>query len=165
MQESVLETGRGGHFASRVFESLREFGVMTSRLRRFGESPHGSIFSPCLLVLRFLVSTWSLPAQLEEEAHLEGGTWYPLCDHAATSINADKYNTNEFFCWLVVDPDITTTPRPMDDEEFIEIERGISMQTVMGMLGRGEITVLSGFVILMAARKLRQLGLVSGEDC
>lgn len=102
-------------------------------------------------------------AQLEEEAHLLGGTWYPLCDNAETSINADKYSTNEFFCWLVVDPEVTSTPRDMDDEEFIEIERGVSMQTAMAMLSRGEMSAVSGFILLMAERKLRQLGFLNGN--
>lgn len=98
--------------------------------------------------------------QLEEEAHLLGGTWHALCDDAETTINADKYSSNEFYCWLVVDPYVTPTPKPMDDEEFIEIERGVSMQRCMSMLGRGEMSIVSSFVILMGARKLRQLGLL-----
>lgn len=98
--------------------------------------------------------------QLEEEAHLLGGTWHALCDDAETTINADKYSSNEFYCWLVVDPYVTPTPKPMDDEEFIEIERGVSMQRCMSMLGRGELSIVSSFVVLMGARKLRQLGLL-----
>lgn len=101
--------------------------------------------------------------QLEEEAHLQGGTWYPLCEDEDTSVNADKYSTNEFFCWLVVDPEVTATPRAMDDAEFIEIERGITMEGAMTMLSRGEMSVVSAFVVLMGARKLRQLGLLSQE--
>eukprot|EP00752_Nemacystus_decipiens_P003331 g3082.t1 len=101
--------------------------------------------------------------ELEEEAHLLGGTWHTLCDDAETTVNADKYSSNEFFCWLVVDPEVTSTPKAMDDEEFIEIKRGVSMQQCMAMLGRGELSVVSSFVILMGARKLRQLGLLTQE--
>lgn len=100
--------------------------------------------------------------QLEEEAHLLGGTWHALCDDAETTVNADKYSSNEFYCWLVVDPYVTPTPKPMDDEEFIEIERGVSMQRCMSMLDKGELSIVSSFVILMGARKLRQLGLLEG---
>lgn len=101
--------------------------------------------------------------KLEEEAHLSGGTWHALCDDAETTVNADKYSSNEFYCWLVVDPYVTPNPKPMDDEEFIEIKRGISMQQCMSMLGRGELSVVSSFVVLMGARKLRQLGLYREE--
>lgn len=101
--------------------------------------------------------------QLEEEAHLLGGTWHTLCDDAETTVNADKYSSNEFYCWLVVDPEVTTTPKAMDDEEFIEIKRGVSIQQCMAMLGRGELSVVSSFVVLMGARKLRQLGLLTQE--
>ena len=102
--------------------------------------------------------------QLEEEAALLGGTWHPLCEDAETTVNADKYSSNEFYCWLVVDPEITSTPKPMDDEEFIEIKRGVSMQQCMSMLSRGELSIVSSFVVLMGARKLRQLGLLAQED-
>lgn len=105
----------------------------------------------------------SSTAQLDEEAHLHGGTWYPLGERVNTSICADKYSTNEFFCWLVVDPVITSTPRALDDEEFIEIVRGVSMQTAMSMVTRGELSVVSGFVVLLGARKLRQLGIYTEE--
>lgn len=101
--------------------------------------------------------------QLDEEAHLEGGTWYPLGEKVDTRINADKYSTNEFYCWLVVDPEVTLTPRALDDEEFIEIVRGVNMQTAMSMITRGQMSVVSGFVVLLAERKLRQLGLLSEE--
>lgn len=102
-------------------------------------------------------------AQLEEEAHLLGGTWHALCDDAETTINADKYSTNEFYCWLVVDPHVTPSPRALDDEEFIEIKRGISMHHAMSMVVGGELSIVSSFVVLMGARKLRQLGLFKEE--
>lgn len=109
----------------------------------------------------YLVALSYLPRlQLEEEAHLVGGTWHPLCDDDQTTINADKYSSNEFYCWLVVDPCITVTPKAMDDEEFIEIRRGITMPRAMSMLGGGELSIVSSFVILMGVRKLRQLGLL-----
>lgn len=98
--------------------------------------------------------------QLEEEAHLIGGTWHALCDDADTTVNADKYSSNEFYCWLVVDPHVTPTPRALDDEEFIDIERGITIQRAMSMLNRGELSMVSSFVLLMGARKLSQLGLL-----
>lgn len=86
-----------------------------------------------------------------------------MSDDAETTINADKYSTNEFYCWLVVDPEITVTPRAVDDEEFIEIKRGITMKHAMDMLSCGELSVVSGFVLLLAERKLRQLGLLNEE--
>lgn len=82
---------------------------------------------------------------------------------ADTTINADKYSTNEFYCWLVVDPEIAPNPRALDDEEFIEIVRGVSIQSAMSMLTRGQMSVVSGFVFLLGARKLRQLGMISDD--
>ena len=99
-------------------------------------------------------------AQLEEEAHLSGGTWHALCDDADTTINADKYSNNEFYCWLVVDPHVTLTPRALDDEESIEIKRGLTMKQVSSMLTGGKLSMVSSFVFLMGTRKLRELGLL-----
>lgn len=98
--------------------------------------------------------------QLEEEAHLLGGTWHALCDDADTTINADKYSNNEFYCWLVVDPHVTLTPRALDDEESIEIKRGLTMKQVTSMLTSGKLSIVSSFVFLMGTRKLRELGLI-----
>eukprot|EP00904_Undaria_pinnatifida_P011178 jgi/Undpi1/7190/HiC_scaffold_22.g09664.m1 len=97
--------------------------------------------------------------ELEEEAHLLGGTWHALCDDADTTVNADKYSNNEFYCWLVVDPHVTATPRALDDEESIEIQRGITMKQATRMLTGGKLSIVSSFTLLMGARKLRELGL------
>ncbi|CAM9739047.1 unnamed protein product, partial [Choristocarpus tenellus] len=99
--------------------------------------------------------------ELEEEAHLTGGTWHSLTESLKTTVSADKYSTNEFFCWLCVDPEVTTTPRPLDAEEFIEIERGIALSEAMGMIVRGEMSVVSGFVTMLAMEKLQNLGLLA----
>lgn len=89
-----------------------------------------------------------------------GGTWHALCDDADTTVNADKYSNNEFYCWLVVDPHVTATPRALDDEESIEIQRGITMKQATRMLTGGKLSIVSSFTLLMGARKLRELGLV-----
>ncbi|CAM9423304.1 unnamed protein product [Discosporangium mesarthrocarpum] len=99
--------------------------------------------------------------ELEEEAHLMGGVWYPLLQDEKTTIAADKYSTNEFYCWLCVDPHTAKSPRPADIEEFIEIEAGVSLQEALGMIARGEVSIISGFTIMLAAEKLRSLGLVA----
>lgn len=64
---------------------------------------------------------------------------------------------------MVVDPLVTPTPRAMDDEEFIEIKRGITMERAMSMLCRGELSIVSSFIVLMGARKLRQLGFLKDD--
>lgn len=86
-----------------------------------------------------------------------------LCEDESTTINADKYSSNEFYCWLVVDPFVTPTPRALDDEESIEIERGVTMQRAMTMMDRGELSIVSSFVVLAGARKLRKLGLMNWD--
>ena len=71
--------------------------------------------------------------ELEEEAHLHEGTWHPLMKSAETVAGAGKYSTQIFHPYLVVDPVVKGEPRALDDGEFIEYIRGVSLEEV----GRG----------------------------
>ena len=55
---------------------------------------------------------------------------------------------------------MTLTPRALDDEESIEIKRGLTMKQVSSMLTGGKLSMVSSFVFLMGTRKLRELGLL-----
>ncbi|CAN0091444.1 unnamed protein product, partial [Laminaria digitata] len=68
--------------------------------------------------------------ELEEEAHLHEGTWHPLMKNAETVAGAGKYSTQIFHPYLVVDPVVKGEPRGLDDGEFIEYIRGVSLEEV-----------------------------------
>lgn len=49
--------------------------------------------------------------ELEEECHLTNGTWIPLLSH---TMPADKYSLTQVQCYLVLDPDVESNPKPLD---------------------------------------------------
>eukprot|EP00640_Fibrocapsa_japonica_P006736 CAMPEP_0113941472 /NCGR_PEP_ID=MMETSP1339-20121228/7373_1 /TAXON_ID=94617 /ORGANISM="Fibrocapsa japonica" /LENGTH=177 /DNA_ID=CAMNT_0000945623 /DNA_START=345 /DNA_END=879 /DNA_ORIENTATION=+ /assembly_acc=CAM_ASM_000762 len=98
--------------------------------------------------------------ELEEEAHLVGGTWYSLLEDGAT-VPMDKYTTNKFHAFLVLDCETTQTPAAMDDEEFIIIEKGFTQKKVMSMIARGQLSMVSAFTCMLGFNKLRELGCCS----
>jgi hypothetical protein len=95
--------------------------------------------------------------ELEEECHLSGGTWYRLLKEG-TSIAMDKYVMTEIVAYLVVDAMKVTNPRPLDDEEEIEIVEGVSVEEILEMIRSGEMNCIGGFASLLAIEKLRVLG-------
>ncbi|CAM9577720.1 unnamed protein product [Ascophyllum nodosum] len=98
--------------------------------------------------------------ELEEEAHLHEGTWYTLMKNEDTVAGAGKYSTQIFHPYLVVNPVVKGEPRGLDDGEFIEYIRGVSLEEVRAMIYAGDMSVTSGFAAMMAIEKLRELGLV-----
>lgn len=68
--------------------------------------------------------------ELEEEAHLHQGTWHSLMKDEGTVAGAGKYSTQQFHTYLVVDPVVKGKPRGLDDGEFIEYVRGVSLKEV-----------------------------------
>eukprot|EP00904_Undaria_pinnatifida_P006295 jgi/Undpi1/2796/HiC_scaffold_14.g06173.m1 len=96
--------------------------------------------------------------ELEEEAHLHEGTWHPLMKNGETVAGAGKYSTQIFHPYLVVDPVVKGEPRALDDGEFIEYIRGVSLEEVRAMIVAGDMSVTSGYATLMAIEKLRELG-------
>eukprot|EP00293_Proteomonas_sulcata_P011841 CAMPEP_0184308294 /NCGR_PEP_ID=MMETSP1049-20130417/16783_1 /TAXON_ID=77928 /ORGANISM="Proteomonas sulcata, Strain CCMP704" /LENGTH=321 /DNA_ID=CAMNT_0026620945 /DNA_START=33 /DNA_END=998 /DNA_ORIENTATION=+ len=65
--------------------------------------------------------------ELNEEAGLMGGTWYPL---SVDGIPQDKYSLNLLYPFLVVDSNIDPHPKPLDAEEDITVEHGIQIEEV-----------------------------------
>lgn len=95
--------------------------------------------------------------ELEEECHLSGGTWYRLLN-GDKSIAMDKYVMTEIVAYLVVDAVKVTNPRPLDDEEEIEIIEGVTVDEILEMIRSGEMNCIGGFASLLAIEKLRNLG-------
>ena len=83
----------------------------------------------CFLVC---VDTQAAACELEEEAHLHEGTWHTLMKDERTVAAAGKYSTQIFYSYLVVDPVVKGEPRALDDGEFIEYIRGVSLEEVCG---------------------------------
>lgn len=95
--------------------------------------------------------------ELEEECHLAGGTWYRLTDDGV-SVPMDKYVVTEITPFLVVDPRHVPDPRPLDDEEEIEIITGVSADEILRMIREGDFNLVGGWGALLAIEKLRELG-------
>lgn len=98
--------------------------------------------------------------ELEEEAQLVGGQWIPLLRSEETTAPFDKYSDNRFSPYLVIDPTICQNPKPMDDEEYIVVERGVPLSKILDMVHSGEINVASSYTILLAVQKLKDLNLI-----
>mmetsp|Transcript_32274 Transcript_32274/g.47205 ORF Transcript_32274/g.47205 Transcript_32274/m.47205 type:complete len:281 (+) Transcript_32274:20-862(+) len=101
--------------------------------------------------------------ELEEEAHLTGGTWINMMDEGQT-ITVDKYNTNRVHCFLVLDPTPAPNPRALDAEEHIEIRPGATRGDIMGLITSGNMNIMSSYTCLLAFEKLRTLGLLNDEN-
>lgn len=72
--------------------------------------------------------------ELEEECHLKGGKWIPLLTQPAAM---DKYATTTIQCYLVIDPDPEENPKPLDDEEDIEIVSGVTIPEILEYIQNG----------------------------
>ena len=98
--------------------------------------------------------------ELEEEAHLRTSEWYPLLSgDDNTTAPLDKYSTNRFHAYLALNCEEVSQPKPLDEEEYIIIERNVSYQRLMQLVTSGQINLVSSYAILLAIRKLRELGI------
>ena len=70
----------------------------------------------------------------------------------------DKYVQTEIVPYLVVDPHHVTNPKPIDEEEDIEIVSGVSAEEIMQMVKKGDMNLVGGWGALLALAKLRELG-------
>mmetsp|Transcript_36131 Transcript_36131/g.66665 ORF Transcript_36131/g.66665 Transcript_36131/m.66665 type:complete len:127 (-) Transcript_36131:70-450(-) len=95
--------------------------------------------------------------ELEEECHLSGGTWHRLTEEGCT-VAMDKYNASMITAYLVLDANHVDDPRPLDEEEDIEIVRGVPAEDILDMVRRGEFNIVGSFGALLAIEKLRELG-------
>ena len=107
-------------------------------------------------------SDFDLAAQqeLEEECHLSGGTWYRLVQEGV-SVPMDKYVVTEIVAYLVIDPVKVENPRPLDDEEDIEIVEGVTEQEIRTIIENGDMNLVGGWASMLALNKLRTLGEIS----
>jgi hypothetical protein len=94
--------------------------------------------------------------ELEEECHLAGGTWYSLTP--VRPLIMDKYASTTAYCFLVVDPVHVADPKPLDDEEDIEIVRGVTIQELLDLIRTGEFNCVGAWAALLALQKLREMG-------
>lgn len=70
----------------------------------------------------------------------------------------DKYVVTEITPYLVIDPKHVRDPRPLDDEEDIEIVTGITKEEIIQMIQEGDFNLVGGWGALLALEKLRELG-------
>jgi NUDIX domain len=98
-------------------------------------------------------------AELEEEAHLKTSTLIPLLQDGETTVPFEKYSDNRFYPYLALDCEPVANPKPLDDEEYIIIHKNVSYKRLMEMIAAGQFNVISSYTILMAIRKLTEMGL------
>ena len=92
----------------------------------------------------------------KEECHLTGGTWIALCRNPSAM---DKYTTTTISCFLVLDPEHETNPRPIDAEEDIEIVNNVRIPQILTWIQNGEMNLVGAWGCLLAIEKLRELEL------
>lgn len=93
--------------------------------------------------------------ELEEECHLKGGKWILL---TKVPVAMDKYSTTKMYCYLVIDPEPEDNPKPLDDEEDIDIVSGVTIPEILEWLAHGEMNLVGSWGALLAIEKLRDLG-------
>jgi 8-oxo-dGTP pyrophosphatase MutT (NUDIX family) len=93
--------------------------------------------------------------ELEEECHLKGGKWILLTEEP---VAMDKYSTTKMYCYLVIDPEPEENPKPLDDEEDIEIVSGVTIPEIREWIAKGEMNLVGSWGALLAIEKLRDLG-------
>eukprot|EP00980_Cylindrotheca_fusiformis_P015062 scaffold4157_cov136-Cylindrotheca_fusiformis.AAC.12 len=95
--------------------------------------------------------------ELEEECHLTGGTWILLTEAPCAM---DKYSLTKVTAYLVLDPEPAIDPKPLDEEEDIEIVPGVSAEEIMAYIRDGEMNLVGGWGCMLALAKLRELDLL-----
>ena len=93
--------------------------------------------------------------ELEEEAQLTGGDWIPLLVNPSSM---DKYALTGIDAYLVLDATLADNPKPLDDEEDIEVVGGVSVPEIMRWIATGEMNMVSAWCCMLAIEKLRELG-------
>ena len=100
--------------------------------------------------------------ELEEECHLIGGEWMQLTTTTSSGGGGtymDKYSSTKVHAFLVIDAIPTDNPRPLDDEEYIEIIPSVSIEKIIELIRDNQFTITGGWACLVAINKLRELGL------
>jgi len=96
--------------------------------------------------------------ELEEEAQLRSENWIPLMEGPENSIPFDKYSDNILHPFMVLDCEDVVNPRPIDLEEWIVIERGVSYTRLMEIVMKGEMTLPITLVALLGVKRLQEMG-------
>ena len=97
--------------------------------------------------------------ELEEEAQLKTENWIPLLKDENTNVPFEKYSDNRFHPYLAIDCESVENPRPMDDEEYIVVKRGVTYDQLMELISTGKLNVISSYTALMGIRKLTEMGI------
>lgn len=108
--------------------------------------------------------------ELEEEAQLRSDTWIPMLKAPSLKTNStgvsengpvsfDKYSDNVLYPYIALDCRHVSTPRPLDDDEFIVVEKNISYKRLMEIISTGQMNIFSSYVSMLALRKLEELGI------
>jgi hypothetical protein len=71
----------------------------------------------------------------------------------------DKYSTTTVSCYVVLDAEDETNPRPLDAEEDIEIVKGVTIPEILEWITNGEMNLVGAWGCLLAIEKLRDLKL------
>lgn len=100
--------------------------------------------------------------ELAEEAELEA---YPedfiFMLNEESSSPMDKYTDNKFYPFLVLNPGPVKEEnrRAMDDEEYIEVQHGLTYHEIMDLIVQGKINVVSTYTILLGFKTLEKMGI------
>lgn len=100
-------------------------------------------------------------SELEEEAQLETAKWFPLLETQDILVPFDKYSNNHFAPFLALDCKAVATPKAMDDDEYITIEKNIPLPKLMSLIATGKLNVISTYTVLLGLQKLTSLGLLN----
>lgn len=96
-------------------------------------------------------------AELSEEALLKGGELERLTIGGG-GVAADKYSLNEFHFYLGLDARPDEQPGRRDEEEWIEVERGVPLEEVRRMVLDGELDTPNSLLAMLSLARLRELG-------
>lgn len=83
---------------------------------------------------------------------------YIFLIYLINKVPMDKYVVTEITPYLVVDAEHVPNPRPLDEEEDIEIVRGVTAEELLQMIREGDFNLVGGWGALLALEKLRDLG-------
>mmetsp|Transcript_4498 Transcript_4498/g.13645 ORF Transcript_4498/g.13645 Transcript_4498/m.13645 type:complete len:223 (+) Transcript_4498:199-867(+) len=105
----------------------------------------------------------AIQAELEEEAGLAGGRWISLINEDSP-VPQDKYQEDEIYMYLVIDPELKHEPAVQDDEELIIIEREVPISKMKELIFSGQLQANGIATGLLALEKLRDLDLLHPVD-
>ena len=75
-----------------------------------------------------------------------------------------KWGTNTFFPYLVIDPVDDPQPRPKDAEEWLTVERRVTIPQLKQMILHGEVMLPSVQTTFMALDRLEKMNLLQYNE-